>query len=329
MGKPVTVVTDSVFPNLDRTRQILSPVAELRVLEDSSAESVAEATVEADAVLVTYARITGDAIRRMRRCRIIARYGIGVDNVDVEAATYKGVIVTNVPDYCIEEVSDHAVALLLALARKLVLSNVRVHSGKWEMSSVVPIRRLGGSVLGLIGFGRIAQRVASKVQAFGISVVAYDPYVPPEILGRAGVQGLSFAEVLKAADYISIHVPFAATTHHIFDSAAFRRMKDGAYIINTARGGIIDEAALVAALDAREIAGAALDVLEVEPPSDSKLLGREDVILTPHTSFYSEESLLELQTKAAEEVARALAGKPPRNPVQPQVVIRSKTDNSA
>lgn len=323
MGKRVTVVTDTVFPNLDTTREILSHVADLKVLEDSSADSIAEATADADSVLVTYAQITGDIIRQMKRCRIIARYGIGVDNVDVEAATQNAIIVTNVPDYCIEEVSDHAVALLLALARKLTSSNMRVHSCNWEMSSVVPIRRLRGSVSGLIGFGRIAQQVASKLQAFGMRLVAYDPYVPAEILNRARVQGLSFEDLLTSADYISIHVPLAATTHHLFDSAAFRRMKNTAYIINTARGGIIDEAALIKALDAREIAGAALDVLEIEPPSKSKLLGRDDVILTPHTSFYSEESLLELQTKAAEEVALVLDGKPPRNPVNPEVIVRN------
>jgi D-3-phosphoglycerate dehydrogenase len=323
MGKRVAVVTDTVFPNLDITRQILSPVVDVNVLEDSSANSIAEATTNADAVLVTYAQITGDIIRRMNRCRIIARYGIGVDNVDVEAATEKGIVITNVPDYCIEEVSDHAVALLLALARKLIPSNARVRNGKWEMSSVVPIRRLRGSALGLIGFGRIAQQVASKSQAFGMRVMAYDPYISAEVLNRAGVQGMGFEALLASADYISIHVPLGATTHHLFGAAAFRQMKDTAYIINTARGGIIDEPALIKALDAHEIAGAALDVLEIEPPSKSHLLGRNDVILTPHTSFYSEESLLELQTKAAEEVTRVLQGKPPRNPVNPKAIACS------
>jgi D-3-phosphoglycerate dehydrogenase len=320
MEERIVVITDTVFPNLDRTREILSRATELRVLKDSSAASIVEAVGDADSVLVTYAKITGEIVRQMRRCRIIARCGIGVDNVDVEAATRSGIIVTNVPDYCIEEVSDHALALLLAFARKLIPANARAHHGSWEISSVAPLRRLRGSVLGLVGCGRIAQQVACKAQAFGMRVVAYDPYVPAEVLHGAGIQGISFEDLLSSADYISIHVPLGTTTRHIFDRAAFQRMKNTAYIINTARGGIIDESALVQALDAREIAGAALDVLEREPPVGSQLLGREDVILTPHTGFYSEESLLELQTKAAEEVARVLDGHLPRNPVNPEVL---------
>ena len=322
MEERIVIVTDTVFPNLDKTREILSPATTLKVLEDSKAQSILEATGDADAVLVTYARITGEMIRHMKRCRIIARYGIGVDNVDVEVATQSGIIVTNVPDYCIEEVSDHTISLLLALGRKLISANAHVHDGLWEMSSVVPIRRLRGSVIGLIGFGRIARQVACKLQAFGMKVVAYDPYVPQEVLRRADVQGMNFEDLLSAADYISIHVPLGPSTSHIFNDVAFRRMKNTAYIINTARGGIIDEGALVKALDAREIAGAALDVLEIEPPFGSPLLGREDVILTPHTSFYSEESLLELQTKVAEEVVRVLNGYLPRNPVNPEVIRR-------
>jgi len=259
----------------------------------------------------------------MSRCRIISRFGIGVDNVDVPAATRAGIVVTRVPDYCIDEVSDHAMALLLALARKISIANAHVHAGRWEMATVVPIHRLRGSVLGLAGFGRIPQLVAPKAAAFGLRVVAFDPYVPADVFARSGVEPVDFAELLRISDYVSIHTPLAPETHGLFDAEAFRRMKPTAYIINTARGPIVDEAALARALDAGQLAGAALDVMPNEPPLASPLFGRTNVILTPHTSFYSEESLVELQTKAAQEVVAVLTGQAPRNPVNPDVLQRT------
>jgi D-3-phosphoglycerate dehydrogenase len=231
-------------------------------------------------------------------------------------------VVTKVPDYCIDEVSDHALALLLALVRKIPFSNAQVHGGTWAMSAVVPIHRLRGSVLGLVGFGRIPQLVAPKAQAFGIRVVAFDPYLPPDVFTRAGVERVDFARLLQVSDYVSIHSPLVAETRDLFNDAAFRQMKATAYLINTARGPIVDEAALARALDGGHLAGAALDVMPQEPPVDSPLLGRGNVIITPHTSFYSEESLVELQVKAAEEVVRVLGGEAPRHPVNPEAVQR-------
>jgi D-3-phosphoglycerate dehydrogenase len=269
---------------------------------------------------VTYAKITAEMIRQMTRCRIISRFGIGVDNVDIAAATGAGIVVTKVPDYCIDEVSDHTMALLLALARKIPFANAQVHAGRWEMPSVVPIHRLRGSVLGLVGFGRIPQLVAPKAKSFGLRVVAYDPYIPQEIFARAGVEGVDFAHVLKISDYVSIHSPLLPETKGLFNADVFRQMRPTAYLINTARGPIVDEAALAEALDARQLAGAALDVMPQEPPVNSPLFGRHNVIITPHTSFYSEESLVDLQTKAAEEVASVLTGQAPRNPVNPEAL---------
>jgi D-3-phosphoglycerate dehydrogenase / 2-oxoglutarate reductase len=316
---PLVAITDSVFPNLDSAHKVLSQVgAELRLAAQSTPEAILAIARDADAVLTTYAKLPAPLIGELTRCRIIARFGIGVDNVDIPAATSRGIVVTRVPDYCLDEVSDHAMALLLALVRKIPSSNARTHAGRWEMKAVTPIHRLRGSTLGLVAFGQIPQLVAPKARAFGLRVVAYDPYVPDEVLSRAGVERVEFDELLRISDYISIHTPLIPATHHLFDAGVFGRMKPGAYLINTARGPIVDETALAHALDQKQLAGAALDVMEQEPPANSPLFSRDNVILTPHTSFYSEESLADLQTKAAEEVLRVLTGQPARNALNPE-----------
>lgn len=313
---PVVVVTDSPFPTLEPSREILSEIgAELCILESASEESIRAATTSADAVLVTYAKISAAAIEGMKRCRIISRFGIGVDNVDIPSATRAGIRVTRIPDYCIDEVSDHTMALILALARRVVLANAMVHSGRWQMSATVPIHRVGCAVLGLVGFGRISKLVAAKAKVFGMKVISCDPQVSAETMAREGVEHVEFDVLLECSDYVSIHSPLLPETKHLFGEAAFRKMKSTAYIINTARGPIIDEAALTKALDDGQISGAALDVLSQEPPSNSTLTGRENVILTPHMSFYSEESLLDLQKRAAAEVVLALRGEPSSNGV--------------
>ena len=321
--RPRVAVTDSVFPNLDPAHKVLSQVdAELQLAAESTPEAILAVARDADAVLTTYAKMPAAVVEQLTRCRIIARFGIGVDNVDIPTATKRGIIVTRVPDYCLDEVSDHAMALLLALARKIPSSNARTHAGRWEMKAVTPIHRLRGTVLGLVAFGQIPQLMAPKAKAFGLRVVTYDPNVSGEVLARAGVERVDFDELLKISDYVSIHTPLLPATRHLFNAEAFGRMKPTAYLINTARGPIVDEVALAQALDQKQIAGAALDVMEQEPPVASPLFGRDNVILTPHTSFYSEESLVDLQTKAAEEVLRVLTGQPVRNPVNPEVAAR-------
>lgn len=321
MAQFQVAVSDSVFPNLEPARAVLSKIgAQLHLAEEAKPEAILRVAKDADALFATYAKITAEMIRQMRRCRIISRFGIGVDNVDIPAATERGIVVTKVPDYCIDEVSDHAMALLLSAVRKIPFANSMVHAGKWEMPAVVPIHRLRGTVLGLLGFGRIPQLVAPKAQAFGIRVVSHDPYIPKEVFERARVESVEFKELLKVSDYVSIHSPLLPETQGLFNAEAFRQMKPGAYLINTARGPIVDEAALAHALDAGQIAGAALDVMPKEPPTSSPLFGRPNVIVTPHTSFYSEESLVDLQTKAAEEVVRVLKGEAPKNPVNPEAL---------
>jgi D-3-phosphoglycerate dehydrogenase len=320
----LVAVSDSVFPNLDPARQVLASIgAELTMAEAPTPEAIMRAAAPADALLVTYAKITADMIQQMPRCRIISRFGIGVDNVDLAAATSAGIVVTKVPDYCIDEVSDHTLALLLALVRKIPSSSARTHAGRWEMKAVVPIHRLRGSVLGLVGFGRIPQLVAPKAKSFGMTVIAYDPFAAPEAFAQAGVQRVELPELLQTSDYVSLHVPLMPETRGLFNKDTFGQMKPGAYLVNTARGPIIDEAALADALDSGTLAGAALDVMTQEPPPPSPLFGRDNVIITPHTSFYSEESLVELQVKASQEVVTVLSGRAARNPVNPEVKVRS------
>ncbi len=318
MPRLLIAVTDSPFPSLDPAKAALARLdPELRMAKSTSAEDILAVAREADAVFVTYAKLPGDLLKQLKRCKVIGRFGLGVDNIDIPAAAALGIIVTYVPDYCMREVSDHAMALLLALARKIPLSNKLVQAGRWELPPLVPLHRLDGRVLGLVGFGNIPRALAPKAKAFGLRVVIHDPYVSPDALAKAAVEDASFDALLAMSDFVSIHAPLLPATRGLFNAEAFRKMKKGAYLINTARGPLVDEAALIAALDSGHIGGAALDVVAAEPlAKDSPLLGRDHVILTPHTGFYSVEALEELQTKCASDVARVLAGEKPVYPVK-------------
>src|SRR5499427_9008732 len=283
----------------------------------SAAADILAVARDADAILVTYAKLPGELLRQLTRCKAIGRFGLGVDNIDLPAAKALGIAVNYVPDYCLREVSDQAMALLLALARKITLSNALVQSGRWDVAPIVPLRRLEGQILGLIGFGNIPRALAPKAKAFGLKVLAHDPYVAKDALHAAGVEGVSFDDLLARSDFISVHAPLLPATRGLMNAAAFSKMKKGAFVINTARGPLVDEAALVAALDSGHLGGAALDVVATEPlAKDSPLIGRDNVILTPHTAFYSVEALEELQTKCASDVARVLSGEKPVYPVK-------------
>jgi D-3-phosphoglycerate dehydrogenase / 2-oxoglutarate reductase len=314
---PLIAVTDSVFPSLEPAIAALKRLdPEIRIAKSTSEADILDVARDADGILVTYAKLPGDLLRQLQRCKVIGRFGLGVDNIDIKAAAALNIVVTYVPDYCLQEVSDHAMALVLALARKVPFSNSLVQEGRWEMPAVVPIRRLEGQVLGLVGLGNIPRRVVPKAMAFGFKVVAHDPYVPAATARELGVELVSFERLLEISDFISVHAPLTAQTRGLFDADAFARMKKGAYVVNTARGPLLDEAALVAALDAGHLGGAALDVVATEPLSkESPLLGRPNVIVTPHTAFYSVEALEELQTKCATDVARVLSGEKPVYPV--------------
>ena len=310
MAKTLIAITDSPFPSLDPAKKALAKFdPEYRMSKSPSAEDILAVARDADAILVTYAKLPGELLRQLTRCKAIGRFGLGVDNIDLPAAKEFGIAVNYVPDYCLREVSDHAMALLLALARKVPFSNKLVQSGRWEVPPITPLRRLDGQVLGLIGFGNIPRALAPKAKAFGLRVVTHDPYVKPEMLAKAAVEDASFDALLGMSDFVSVHAPLMPATRGLMNAAAFAKMKKGAYLINTARGPLVDEAALVAALDSGHLGGAALDVVTTEPlAKDSPLIGRDNVILTPHTAFYSVEALEELQTKCASDVARVLSG---------------------
>jgi D-3-phosphoglycerate dehydrogenase len=314
----VIAVTDSPFPSLDPALHALRRVEpELRMARSPSADDILDVARDADAVLVTYAKLPAALLKELKRCKVIGRMGLGVDNIDVAAAAALGITVTYVPDYCRREVSDHAMALLLALARKVTFSNALVQAGRWEVPPIVPLRRLDGQVLGLIGFGHIPRALAPKAKAFGLKVIAHDPHVLDDMLRSFDVGAASLGELLCLSDFISLHAPLSPATRGLIDAAAFARMKRGAFLINTARGPLVDEAALVAALDRGQLGGAALDVVAAEPLArDSPLIGRDNVILTPHTAFYSIEALEELQTKCAADVSSVLCGEQPVYPVK-------------
>jgi D-3-phosphoglycerate dehydrogenase len=318
----IVAVTDYVFASLEPEQRVLAPLGvDLRPQQCRSEEEIIALAQDADAVLNCYAKMTARVIENLKRCKIIARYGIGVDNVDLAAASKARILVTNVPDYCVDEVSDHALTLLLALARQIVAADRTVKAGTWDVVAHAGIRRLRGQTLGLLGFGKIAKALASKVQPLGMKVLVYDPYLQPAAIAPHGAEAVNFERLLVEADAISIHVPLSPETRNLIGQRELARMKPTAFLINTSRGGIVDEQALAAALKDGRLGGAALDVLSVEPPpADHPLRHAPNIILTPHLAFYSRESVIELQTKAAEEVARALKGEPPRSPVNPEVL---------
>jgi D-3-phosphoglycerate dehydrogenase len=322
MSKIKVAVTDTVFPDWKPAEEALSALdVELIRAKSPEQDAILAVASDADAVFVTYAQITADVIAGLNNCRVIGRFGIGTDNIAIDAATDAGIIVTYAPVYCLDEVSDHAMALLLSLARKIPFSTSMVSGGRWEMPAVVPIRRFKGRTLGLIGIGNIAQAIIGKAQAFGIKTIAADPYVPDEVFAKMNTEKVELDELYARSDYVSVHAPLTPETENMFSTDAFSKMKFDALLINTSRGPLVDIDALVVALEAGEIGGAALDVLPQEPPAAGHpILGRDDVILTPHTGFYSEDALLDLQTTVATDVATVLDGGKPKYPVNPQVL---------
>jgi len=309
-------VADSVFPNLDPTEEIFGRAGgDVTLAEAPTKEAILKIARDSDALMVTFAELTADLISELRNCRAIGRFGIGVNNIDLDAAHARDIQICYVPDYCLDEVADHSLALMLALERKVVAGNAQVQAGGWALRELTPMRRLRGLTLGLVGFGKIPQNLAPKARAFGLNIVVADPYAPESVIDQLGATRVSFEELLVRSDFISVHAPLTEETRHIFSESAFKQMKSSAYLINTSRGPLIDEGALAAALDAGELAGAGLDVLESEPLAEGfGLSGRDNVIITPHAAFYSESSLLDLQTKCCEDVVRILRGDAPLNP---------------
>ncbi|MBZ6497074.1 C-terminal binding protein [Natrinema longum] len=304
------VFTDHTFETLDIERDILEEVG-ADVIDGEAVDGPLDDHLEgADAAIVMYETIDADRMDRMPDCRIVSRTGIGVDNVDLDAATERGIHVTNVPDYCIPEVSDHTMALLLALERKVVDYDRRVKAGEWDVTAGRTMHRLSGQTLGLVAFGDIARAVCRKATAFGMDVVTFDPYLGQDDVADTNATLVEDLEtLLERSDAVSVHTPLTPETEGMIGTAEFARMKESAFVINPARGGIIDEAALTDAVEAGEIAGAALDVLTDEPPEpDGQLMELDQVLLTPHAAWNSAESVVELREKAAWNVRTTLEG---------------------
>ena len=319
-------IDPSPFASLEMSEGIL---AEAGIAFDFSLceteDEIIEVAREADALMVVlHNYISRKILESLPECKVIIRHGIGLDNIDVDAATDLGILVCNDTFYCIEEVSDMAMALLLACTRKIALLDRAVRAGIWKYSMARTGYRLRGSTLGLMGLGRVARLVAQKAKGFGLRVIAYDPYVSPEDAGKIDVTLAPLAELLQEADFVSIHMPLTPETKHLIGERELRMMKPTAYLINTARGGIIDTDALLKALDGDWIAGAGLDLIEGVPPlpEDHPLLLRDNVILTPHVAWYSEEATDELQDACARNVVRVLSGEMPRSLANPQVLER-------
>ena len=311
------VITDCDHPSVEIERKILSEINPEFLLAHCNTENeVIEAAKDADAIINQYAPITKRVIESLKKCKVITRYGVGVDNIDVEAATEHKIIVANIPDYCVDEVSTHTLALILACARGITLLDNKIREKKWDFTLAKPLFRTKGKTLGLFGLGRIARAVAQKASGFGFKIIAYDPYVSKV---DDGIELVEFSKLLSNSDFISIHSPLTDETRHLFGENKLRAMKKTAYLINTSRGPIVDEKALYNVLKKRWISGAALDVMEKEPPDWENLLPKLDnLIITPHISFYSEESYVELKTKTAKAVLSVLKGGLPRAMVNPQ-----------
>ena len=322
MAKYKIVITDYQYESIQPQIDVVAafPDAELVALQCRTEEDVITLAGDADVLLNQYAPMNERVISQLKNCKAIIRYGIGVDTVDLDAAAKHGIWVCNVPDYGVDETSNQTIAMILAMARKLPVIHADVRRGNWGLSCGKPMHRFAGSTLGFVGLGRIATAVLKKLQPFSLKMIAYDPYLNPAKAEELGVELVSFEELLRRSDYVTIHCPATAQNRHMFNDAAFALMKPTAYLINCARGAIVDTNALIAALQTGKIAGAALDVIEKEPiEKDNPLLEMDNVIIASHFGGYSEEAIVSLQTKAAQEAVNILAGNRPFNPVNAPV----------
>lgn len=324
MEKYNVMITDCDHPSVDIETEVLQGIAaKTTLLQCKTEDDLIEQCQEAQALLNQYAPLTRRVLSQLPHCKVIVRYGVGVNNVDLEAASDFGIQICNVPDYGVDEVSSQAVALMYALTRKTHLLDSAVKRGEWDFSISRPILRLKGQVVGVVGMGRIGAAFAEKVHGLGFKVIGYDRN-QERFKHFPFVQAVSFDELLALSDIISVHCPLTDETHHLFSEEQFRKMKSNAFVINTARGPIIDEKALEKALTQGWIAGAGLDVMEVEPPvPNHPLFQHPNFIATPHVAWYSEQAFDDLKRKAAEEAARVLTGEEPHYPVN-RVMVRSE-----
>ena len=327
MARFKVYISDFDYPDNEIERSVLAPIgAEVIGLQCRTGEGLAELAADADAILQQYAKIPRSTIEKLSKCKAICRYGTGVDIVDVEAAYQHGMVVTNVPDYALDEVADHTITLALMLARRIPWYDRATRAGRWHWSeSRGPIARLRDSTWGLIGFGRIAQNIARKIRAFNYRIVSYDPYVSEGYMASFGVRKVDLPALLESSDIVDVMCPHTPETENLVDEAALRRMKKTAVLVNCARGKIVDNKALYRALTEGWIASAGLDDLEEEPAklahwtaSDNPLCGLDNCIITPHVAYVSEGSLQECRKVAAENAKAVLLGKTPPDLVKPR-----------
>lgn len=316
MSNPKVVVHSVLVENPDIEREILSEInANLVFVPNDQVELFFEEIKDADAVLIADRKIPAEAVSTLEKCKIIARQGIGFDNIDLVKTKDKNIIVTNVPDYCLDEVSDYAMSLMLSLLRHIPTYDKHVRKGIWDIQSIITesgfpqMRRLSTQTLGIVGFGKIARGVAKKARAFGFRMLTFDPYVTEDVAKEYDVELVDLDTLLKESDIVSIHSPLTKETRHMFNLDTFNKMKSNAIIVNTSRGPLVNDKDLYLALKDGIIAGAAIDVTEIEPiESDNPLLNLENIIITPHAAFFTEDSYIELRKKAAKEVIRVLSG---------------------
>lgn len=317
--RPKVVITDYDFGNVSVEIEILEAAgAEVIALQAKREEDLFEVAPVCAAMMNQYARIGRETISRMKACEVIARYGVGVDIVDVDAATERGILVTNVQNYCTEEVADHAISLWLTLARKLPAYDRATHAGIWRWQSGQPVYRLRGRTMGVVSLGKIGQAIASRAQAFGVEVIAYDPFLPSGAAASLNVELVSKADLLARSDYVLMQAPMTPETRHFLSDAEFAAMKPGAILVNTGRGPTVDNKALFRALTEGHLAAAGLDDPEEEPakranwsPDDNPIFSLPNVLVTPHAAYYSEESIHAARVTAATQVAKVLTGQQP------------------
>lgn len=319
MDRYRVLLTDYAWPDVDIERAVLADArAELVLPEATDEQSLIAAADRVDAIMTNWAKVTAKVIAAAPGCRIVARLGIGLDNIDVAYATRQKILVTNIPDYCLTEVAEHALALLLAQARKVAYYHVETKSGRYDLRSGALLRRIAGQTLGIVGWGNIGRQMAKKAAAIGLKIVATSR---SRTHPMAGVEWRTLDDLLAESDYVSLHLALSDETRHILGAKQFARMKPSAYLINTARGGLVDHAALADALAAGQLAGAALDVQEPEPPDLSQPPYNDPrVIITPHAAFVSVESLANLRERVACQVADVLMGRRPENVINPEVL---------
>jgi len=316
------LITDHYHKSIHIEKEILAEInAVVKVGHCKTEEDVIRLGSEMDGLLVSYVPIGKKVIENLHKCKVIVKYSVGLDNIDLEAATQKKIYVANVPRYCVEEVSTHTLALLLNLVRKISKYDQSVKRGSWDPLVGDPIFRIENKVFGIIGFGNIGKRVTEKILPFKLSILVYDPGVNGKVISEYSAKKVEFETLLCQSDYISLHCPLNKHTKHLIDFEEIEIMKKGVFIINTSRGEIINQKALYQALKDGKIAGAALDVLEKDPPSPNEIINADNIIYTPHVAWNSVEAEVELRKSAAQEVKRVLEGGKPLNLVNKDITL--------